>query len=731
MMKKAYSFLLVFLFAFSLSAMIQSKVPAVLASTQQGQTPVSITLTSYFAADNIVTHTISDSTYGNSLKFDANIGSPSGFSFVHWVVNGIVRKDLAANHQFTLTKTNNFQAVFVPDNHYAVTFMDSNGKILKVQYVNNTGSDDATAPDSLPTKPGHTFSGWSNTFENVTENKIVTMQYVVNENPSTFTVSVENGTGGGIFTYNTLATVTANSPQEGMYFHHWELDDQIVSYQNSFTFTVLENSNLRAIYSTSEMTPVPLITISNILSLRANNTSFQGRFELPAGNTLVEIGLVGHASPSAILDLGSVGVIRYPINNYYGATKEFLISIPTANVGGYRAYMIYKNASNNLVTVYNENAWQITNRGFETGNLYGWNSYRIWKDESGIDAFVADRVSSGTYFSSHPYNRDGTYNFGITGGSVTWGQAEERMGHMRSSNFVLAGSGWISFKLGGGRTSSFAYVSIRQAEDNVEVARFGNPHFNNTTKANAQYSGPGSISNAEAFLFQYYADLSSHIGKKLYISLTDASSYNWSILSADSFETYLPSAPTTNSDTLAQNIAPAILGVGSGSNTILNGNFDNGLTNWQNVNGTFRIDDGRARSDQGGDAALGVLRSSAFKVLSTTIIQLHFSGGLTYDKQIFISIKEVGTNIEVQRWVRRSSDSGYAGSENRTHLLNVSNLSLEKEYYIEICDNTTSGWGLAFIDNFAFVNLSEWTSQSARQATAITPLQTLFIYNRP
>jgi len=192
--------------------------------------------------------------------------------------------------------------------------------------------------------------------------------------------------------------------------------------------------------------------------------------------------------------------------------------------------------------------YQVVNGGFETGDLTGWKVFRLWKNESGMAAFDSSLVHNGTYFSSYPYGRDGNYQLGITSGSITWDQSTERMGYLRSSNFILGGSGWISFKLGGGYAASFAYMSVRKVSDDTEVARFANKNYNNTTIATAQYGS--SITNAEAFLFQYYYNMTNvvSLGENLYILLCDTASWDWSILSADSFVTYIASAPSPNSD---------------------------------------------------------------------------------------------------------------------------------------------------------------------------------------
>jgi hypothetical protein len=374
--------------------------------------------------------------------------------------------------------------------------------------------------------------------------------------------------------------------------------------------------------------------------------------------------------------------------------------------------------------------YQVTNGGFETGDLTGWKPYTIWKGETGIAAWQNARVVSNTYFGSNPYNRDGTYNLGIVWTDASWEQSAERMGHLRSSDFTLGGSGWISFKLGGGLTTSLAYVSFRRSVDNVEVARFGNPMRNKTAFATHIYGS--SISNAEAFMFPYYFDMTAvaDLGTELYITISDTSSWDWCILSADSFVTYYETAPTIpalpdpntqNGTYMAANIVPAILGIDTASKTIPNGNFSSGFDNWQNVDSAWRIDSGVARSNATGDGNLGVIRSSAFTVgTSDKYLGFSWAGGLKYDKQIFVSIKEVGTNNEVLRFVRRSSSSNDETNDWKTHYLDLTSLNPNYKYYAEFADNKSGSWGVSFIDDVAFVTTTDWNNNSGRRATLIT-----------
>ena len=351
---------------------------------------------------------------------------------------------------------------------------------------------------------------------------------------------------------------------------------------------------------------------------------------------------------------------------------------------------------------------RVLNGGFETGDLYGWNAYAIWKNESGLKAWTDDRVVDGTYFDqNYQYNRDGNYNIGLYGGSITKNSGQERMGHLRSAPFILGGSGWVSFKMGGGSLGEFAYISVRKTEGNIEIARFSNKNFNDTDLSGTD--------NAEGYMFRYYYDLSSYIGESLYFVISDTSSHNWCVLSADSFFTYYKNAPAVAESELAENILPTILGVDTATAEIKGGTFDE---NWRNYWSTdsicFDVKNGYMMSNRNntggektGDKGVGVLRSSAFTVAEgNAYLYLKWSGGLEFDKQEFISVKEVGTNIEVLRFASGSTSNvniSDGDDKYKDQTLDLTTLAGNgKKYYLEICDNKTESWGCIFVSAFEF-----------------------------
>ena len=353
---------------------------------------------------------------------------------------------------------------------------------------------------------------------------------------------------------------------------------------------------------------------------------------------------------------------------------------------------------------YQNSSYLLLNGGFETGDLFGWAPYALWKDEAVLTAFRNERVVDTLYYGSagtNLYNKDGTYHFGLyidPYDNANKDLNQERMGMLRSENFTLSGSGVISFKLGGGKNTATAYIAIHDASNNQELARFGNRHFGNTALSGTE--------NAEGYMFQYYYDLSEHLGKELYFLIVDSASHEWSLLAFDSFITYYIEKPTYNADETAQDIKPTIYAAGAATNQIINGALTANLDNWENPNGVFKIDNGGAISSHGGNAALGALRSPAFTVNGANVyLTYEFAGAIQRDKQVFILIKEVGTNLEVLRLTRRadqasSSDSG----DFKPHWYDLSGLDPLKEYYLEIIDNRDGEWGVALVRNINLVS---------------------------
>lgn len=81
--------------------------------------------------------------------------------------------------------------------YYTVKFVDWNGSHIVTKSTTYGGS--VTTPAD-PTRTGYTFSGWSGSWTNVTENQVVTATYTVNTYKLTYYFDVPDRTYEGVYT---------------------------------------------------------------------------------------------------------------------------------------------------------------------------------------------------------------------------------------------------------------------------------------------------------------------------------------------------------------------------------------------------------------------------------------------------------------------------------------------------------------------------------------------------
>lgn len=178
-----------------------------------------------------------------------------------------------------------------------------------------------------------------------------------------------------------------------------------------------------------------------------------------------------------------------------------------------------------VAEVKSESEFEVSNPGFETGDLAGWeivegNAFEN-KGVTSDDTWWAENI---------PYNKEGSYLYGIYN--------EAGVGKLRSSIFTLGESGWISFRLGGGKDTSKCYISVVDADSKEEIARYGNTEF-------ADVNFPNVDKGLRlANMVEYKANLSEHLGKKLYIEIVDNDTEDWGLMTFDDFNTKYSSAPT-------------------------------------------------------------------------------------------------------------------------------------------------------------------------------------------
>ena len=354
-----------------------------------------------------------------------------------------------------------------------------------------------------------------------------------------------------------------------------------------------------------------------------------------------------------------------------------------------------------------DSEYQIINGGFETGDLTGWT---LEGDKIGI---VTN--ASGWWNENLPYNKKGTWLFsGIVNEGA--GVLESNKGSLTSSSFIVGGSGYITFMLGGGGNPLECYISIIDAETGEELCRYANRLFND--------KGIGIINHGSnlANMVWYKADLSEFMGRSLKIRIVDNSTNNWGLITADSFVTYYKDAAgVPEKANLAVNIKPSphpdtILGENN-PYQVLNGDFETGdLTGWT-LDGAIGYVSGQdvfwknadklynkdglylftGVEDVNGwmEGAHGTLTSSTFIIGGCGYITFKLGGG--YNENCYIEIVDASTNKAIAKYHNDNSDT----NEGRMFLFKADlSAFMGSEVYIRVVDNASEAWGCLAVDSF-------------------------------
>ena len=191
--------------------------------------------------------------------------------------------------------------------------------------------------------------------------------------------------------------------------------------------------------------------------------------------------------------------------------------------------------------------YDLFNGGFELGDVQGW-----WS----IGEIGVVTNANGYWGDNIPYEKVGDFLFtGVESfGADT--MREWNKGTLTSSTFEIGGTGWISFKLGGGGSEQ-CYILVIDAVTGETLAKYHQQ------------------AQRDAVLIQYVADLSAFIGRTARIQVVDQAENGWGCVSFDHVVTYYPEGAALPEGIVANSLV---------NYNVTNGSFENGLEGWtQNI----------------------------------------------------------------------------------------------------------------------------------------------------
>ena len=226
--------------------------------------------------------------YGASCTLTATTNE--GYTFTNWTENGNV-VSTNSNYTFTVNANRTLVANFTL-NSYTITATanpSAGGTVTGGGSYNHGASCTLTATANQ----GYTFTNWTENGNVVSTNANYTFTVnanrtlVANFTANTYTINVSanpsNGgtvSGSGTYTYGQNCTVVATA-NIGFTFTNWTENDNLVSTNANFTFTVTGNRNLVANFSTNAHTITAIAEPSDGGTIRG-----AGNYEYGASCTL-------------------------------------------------------------------------------------------------------------------------------------------------------------------------------------------------------------------------------------------------------------------------------------------------------------------------------------------------------------------------------------------------------------------------------------------------------------
>lgn len=323
--------------------------------------------------------------------------------------------------------------------------------------------------------------------------------------------------------------------------------------------------------------------------------------------------------------------------------QEFVFAVTATSGGKQLEYTV-------TLRIKDTYQYRLYNGGFDL-DLDGWTLDGML-DGAENDAALGGISEETGYWENDPSGVDPLfYNDGKFFSAYAAGAAEGATGTLRSSNFIVGGSGWITYKLGGAKNIEQVYLEVVSADGAKRVTL---PNFDWSDNAGSLVRG--------CTLVSYRANLLEYgfsFGEEVYLLLTDNGANDYGLFFLDSVVTYYPvgSEPDDSFNLVSKY-------------RLFNGGFETGsLTGWKltgdigvvtdddnywndpnnvyNKNGRYLFSwytngDGVSRED-----ATGTLQSRVFTLKKNAIVSFLLGGGQTGVSLEFVRPAADGAGEEV------------------------------------------------------------------------------------
>lgn len=325
--------------------------------------PGSVTSTGAYNGEISGSHT---GDYEIGSQFTLTAVETDNSKFIHWVdtrSGRIVSTEPA--YTFSLGTDTSLVAAFraVDESGYII-FKEKNNKVV----VTQSAAGDVTVPDD-PYTMGYEFDSWvnpngvpqkfaagdvisANTFTN---DIIFTAHHTVAGEMYQVNLVNVDGMTSGTYKYDTKLTVKPAAAPQGQKFAYWQKDGQIISYEQSYTFYVgAYTTTVEAVYvpETQEVTPAPIIVMSEPTIVQTNKIAFFAERTLPSNYTLIETGILLSSEIGTEITVDNAAYKSVSTskdgNGQYTIRKS---GVTPGETWAGRAYMIYR-SGDEIVTVY-------------------------------------------------------------------------------------------------------------------------------------------------------------------------------------------------------------------------------------------------------------------------------------------------------------------------------------------------------------------------------------------